>query len=127
AEAVGATFDQGDLVEVEGQVDSFQGRPRLTIERLQKAEGDPAAAEWAYEAPEAAPQEKEKPRDGSDPVAQLRTELARVSDPHVRALLLSFVDDPEITARLRRAPAAKEIHHAWAGGLIEHVLSCVRL
>jgi HD domain len=36
------------------------------------------------------------------------------------------LDDPEIAERYRRAPAAKQIHHAYLGGLLEHVLSlCV--
>ena len=33
------------------------------------------------------------------------------------------LDDPEIAQRYKRAPAAKQIHHAYLGGLIEHVLS----
>lgn len=124
-ETVAPIFDTGDLVEAQGQVDSFQGRPQLTIDRIVKAEGDPTSEEFAWAAPpqEAAPREGR----GDSTVQQLRAELARVSDPHVRALLLSFIDDPEIAERLRRAPAAKEIHHAWIGGLAEHILSCVRL
>ncbi|WP_373047991.1 3'-5' exoribonuclease YhaM family protein [Vulgatibacter sp.] len=130
AETVGATFEQGDFVEAEGQVESFQGKPQLTVERLAKT-GEQDRAEFDYNAPEApaAPQREEPRRGGVGEAAvqQLRQELARVGDPHVRALLLSFIDDPEIGPRLKRAPAAKEIHHAHPGGLADHMLSCVRL
>ena len=38
-----------------------------------------------------------------------------------------MLDDEEIARRYRRAPAAKQIHHAFLGGLIEHVLSLCAL
>lgn len=129
AEELSPLFEVGDRVQVDGQVASFQGRPQLTIEKLEKsqAELDPSDFEW--EAPtQEAPAQAGTARGGGDAqVAQLRHELSRVEDPHVRALLLSFIDDPEISSRLARAPAAKEIHHAYTGGLAEHILSCVRL
>jgi 3'-5' exoribonuclease len=37
--------------------------------------------------------------------------------------LNALLDDPEIARRYKIAPAAKQIHHAYLGGLIEHVLS----
>lgn len=131
AETLGALFEQGDLVDAEGPIDSFQGKPQLTVERLQKADAEDRSA-FAYEAPpeqeqHQPPREAQRTGGGDGLVQQLRGELSRVGDPHVRSLLLSFVDDPEIGPRLRRAPAAKEIHHAYPGGLAEHMLSCVRL
>jgi 3'-5' exoribonuclease len=45
----------------------------------------------------------------------------------VKALLLAFLDDPEIARGLPLAPAAKGIHHAYPGGLAEHLLSVIRL
>jgi 3'-5' exoribonuclease len=41
----------------------------------------------------------------------------------LKALLEAILDDPDVATRYRRAPAAKQIHHAFLGGLIEHVLS----
>ena len=40
AETLGALFEQGDLVDAEGPIDSFQGKPQLTVERLQKADAE---------------------------------------------------------------------------------------
>ena len=50
-----------------------------------------------------------------------------MTDPHLRALVEAVLDDPEIAPRYRKAPAAKQIHHAWLGGLLEHVLSLCQL
>ena len=60
-------------------------------------------------------------------MAQIRELVERVGDPHVKALLLAFLDDPMVAQRLPTAPAAKGIHHAQRGGLAEHILSVMRL
>jgi len=60
-------------------------------------------------------------------VAQIRELVERGSDPHVKGLLLAFLDDPIVAQRLPVAPAAKGIHHAHRGGLAEHILSVMRL
>src|ERR1700682_4658851 len=59
--------------------------------------------------------------------AQIRALVAQVRDGHVRALLESFLDDPDLAPAFRRAPAAKSIHHAFVGGLCEHTLSVPQL
>jgi 3'-5' exoribonuclease len=55
--------------------------------------------------------------------AELRSHVAGISNPHLKALLEAMLDDEDIAWRYRRAPAAKQIHHAYLGGLLEHVLS----
>jgi 3'-5' exoribonuclease len=70
------------------------------------------------------------PRSSHDPdamFAQIRALVSEVRDPNVRALLLAFLDDPEIAVPFRVAPAAKGIHHAFLGGLCEHTLSVLQL
>jgi 3'-5' exoribonuclease len=133
-EELGAKFEANDLVQVDGKVDTFQGRPQLTVEAIDKASAEAVSGhdpnDFVLVAPEppagrAAPA---APGAGADAAIEgLRREVERVGDPHVRALLGSFLDDPELAAKLRRAPAAREIHHAYPGGLAEHLLSCVRL
>jgi 3'-5' exoribonuclease len=48
------------------------------------------------------------------------------TDPHLKALVVAFMDDPEIAAAYRCAPAAKTLHHAYIGGLLDHVVSLFR-
>jgi putative nucleotidyltransferase with HDIG domain len=48
-------------------------------------------------------------------------------NPHLKGLLDALLDDEDVSRRYRRAPAAKQIHHAYLGGLIEHVLSLCAL
>jgi 3'-5' exoribonuclease len=58
---------------------------------------------------------------------ELRGIVSAVHNPHLKALLDAMLDDEDVSRRYRRAPAAKQIHHAWLGGLIEHVLSLCAL
>jgi len=50
-----------------------------------------------------------------------------VSDPHLRALLSAFLDDPDFMRRFTAAPAAKNYHHPYLGGLLEHTATTVRI
>jgi 3'-5' exoribonuclease len=59
--------------------------------------------------------------------AEVRRHVEQVRNEHVRALLLSFLDDPELGPAFQRAPAAKSVHHAFVGGLLEHTLSVLQL
>jgi 3'-5' exoribonuclease len=58
---------------------------------------------------------------------ELEAVVAAVENAPLRELLTKIISDPEIAARLRIAPAAKTLHHAFIGGLLEHNLSLCRL
>ncbi|MGC2727880.1 MAG: HD domain-containing protein, partial [Candidatus Sulfotelmatobacter sp.] len=45
---------------------------------------------------------------------------------YLKSLLQAFMSDPEIAAAYRNAPAAKTLHHAYIGGLLDHVVSLFR-
>jgi 3'-5' exoribonuclease len=50
--------------------------------------------------------------------------IGAVSDPRLRILGLAFLE--QYGERFRRAPAAREYHHAYRGGLLEHVAQMLR-
>jgi 3'-5' exoribonuclease len=66
-------------------------------------------------------------RNPDEMFAELMQAVAGMKDPWLRKLLETIFADPEVAAAYRRAPAAKGIHHAWLGGLLEHVLSLIGL
>jgi 3'-5' exoribonuclease len=49
--------------------------------------------------------------------------VATIQNQHLKALVQAFMADPEISAAYRNAPAAKTLHHAFIGGLLDHVVS----
>jgi 3'-5' exoribonuclease len=50
-----------------------------------------------------------------------------MQNAHLRSLLQAVFSDAHLSAMYRTAPAAKNIHHACRGGLLEHVLSLCNL
>ena len=59
--------------------------------------------------------------------ADLRGLTAQVKDTHLKKLLDKIFDDPELGAAFCLAPAAKNYHHAYLGGLLEHSVSTAKL
>ncbi|HZL57090.1 MAG TPA: HD domain-containing protein [Bryobacteraceae bacterium] len=108
------TFDRDDFVKVKGLLQLYNNRPQFTIHKLRPV-GD-HEVEFGDFFPASL-------RDPEEMFAELRATIASLSNRHIRALLDAFVDDPDIAARYKIAPAAKTIHHAFRSGLLEHVLS----
>jgi 3'-5' exoribonuclease len=116
-EAMG-TFERDSFVRVKGMLQTFQNRPQLTIHRLQPVpESEIDIADYL-------PASK---RDRDEMFAELRSWIASITDPHLKALLETIFADQAVALAYRTAPAAKAVHHAWIGGLIEHVLSLCAL
>jgi len=112
------TCAEGCYVKVQGLISKYNGRFQITLTRMRAAsESEVDAADFVpttqYEIPAM--------------MAELRGYVEAFSNPHLRALVLRFFDDPSIGAAFQEAPAAKRLHHAWLGGLLEHVLSLVRV
>lgn len=113
-----ATFEQGSIVKVKGQVCRYQERLQVNVELIR------GALEGEYDLGDFLPKTA---RDIEAMWAELAGYVDSFTDPHLKALLRAFLDDPEIAAGLRHAPAARAMHHAWIGGLLEHVLSLLGL
>jgi 3'-5' exoribonuclease len=108
------SFDRDDFVKIKGLVQIFHNRPQLTVHKVRRM--DDSEIDFADYFPSSK-------RDIDEMWSELRGLVAAMSNVHLRSLLEAFLNDPEIAERYRRAPAAKSIHHAFLGGLIEHVLS----
>ena len=112
------TCTEGTYVKVQGQISKYNGKFQITLTRMRPAaasEIDPTdfVPTTQYEVPAM--------------MAELRGYVDAFTNPFLRALVLRFFDDPAIGAAFQEAPAAKRLHHAWLGGLLEHVLSLVRV
>ena len=108
------TFDRDDFLKVRGLLQVHQGRLQLTVHKLARQTAETVDQTDFFPA---------SARDPEEMFADLRGIVASLESAPLRALLETFVNDPEIARRLKVAPAAKSVHHAFLGGLIEHVLS----
>ncbi len=112
------TFGRDDFVRVKGLYQIFQNRPQLTVHKIAPV------ADAEVDFGDYFPASK---RDRDEMFRELRSWIATVTNPHLKALLDAMFHDERIALAFRTAPAAKSVHHAWLGGLIEHVLSLCHL
>jgi 3'-5' exoribonuclease len=112
------SFDRDDFVKVKGLIQVFHNRPQLTIHKMRRM--DSSEIDFTDYFPCSR-------RDPAQMWAELRSIVGGMANPHLKCLVEAMLDDPEIAERYRRAPAAKQIHHAYLGGLLEHVLSLCAL
>jgi 3'-5' exoribonuclease len=115
---IGKDFERGDVVKVRGCIQRFNDRLQMKVDQLRKSLG----------------QEVDKgdymPATTFDVVTlwnQLLSFVDSLTEPHLKLLLNTILADPKIAGLYREAPAAKQLHHAWLGGLLEHVISLLTL
>ncbi len=111
-------FERGDIVKVRGSVSRYDDRAQVKIDQLRKAlEGEAQKTDML-------------PATTCDAAAlwtALQAVVASVTHPDLKRLLEALLDDPELADAYRQAPAARQLHHAWLGGLLEHVVSLLGL
>jgi 3'-5' exoribonuclease len=112
------SFQRDDFVKVKGLVQIYQNRPQLTIHKMMKVHDSDVDFSDFFPSSE---------RSSDEMFAELRQVVAGVHNPHLRRLLDLFLDDEPLMRMYKTAPAAKNVHHAFLGGLLEHVLSLCSL
>ncbi|HTS70564.1 MAG TPA: HD domain-containing protein [Terriglobia bacterium] len=111
-------FEADDVVLVDGYVESYRGTPQLRVRKITLCP------------PEEINLLDYLPRTRLDPEEMYAALLARVqcmNEGPLRVLLLSLLEDPLLADRFKLAPAAMSYHHAFLGGLLEHVSSLIPL
>lgn len=114
AEDVMQTFERDDFIKVRGLAQIHQNRLQLTIQKLQKIE------ESSVDFADYFPASKRNPEEMFQELSQI---VAAIKSDELRKVCQAFLDDAEISRLIKIAPAAKSMHHAYLGGLLEHVLS----
>src|SRR5215469_1532682 len=116
-EEVLEAFEQDDFLKIKGLINKYKQRFQLTIHKLRKL-GD-SEIEYSDYLPKTT-------KDVDELWQTLTSFVAGFENAHLRALVEAFMRDPEVAAAYRNAPAAKTLHHAYIGGLLDHVVSLFR-
>lgn len=117
-EEIASEVGEGDVVAVFGKAHQFQNRLQLVVDQLVRV------------SPESVSMDDYLPATHASTAALYEEMLGifRTLDcPWTRQLGLMLLEDPEISSRYKVCPAAKTIHHAYLGGLLEHSLQVIRL
>ena len=117
-ESISGMFKIGDVVKAMGPMGEYRGKPQFTVKKVRLATPDEI--------------EKGDYIQCSDrPIAEMRVDLehfvSRIETPMVQTVVRNILKDPAIADKLDGAAAAMKVHHATAGGLLEHVCSLLGL
>src|SRR5256885_2101513 len=107
-------FDQDDVVKVKGLLNRFNQRWQLTLHKLRRMEE--TEIDFADYLPKTT-------KDIEQLWRELVNFVAEFKNPYLKNLVEAFMADAEIAAAYKCAPAAKSLHHAFIGGLLEHAVS----
>ena len=118
APEVDALFNEGDVLKVQGAVEEYLGRTQLIVQKLRLAQPE------EYDLADFLPATE---RDVPAMLAEVDDNIARLADPHLAALARYFYDDPQFRAQLAQAPATRRVHHAYLGGVLEHLTDTLKL
>ncbi|MFP4499658.1 MAG: 3'-5' exoribonuclease YhaM family protein [Candidatus Hydrogenedentota bacterium] len=117
ADSVARLFELGDVVNVRGKVQTYQGNLQVQVQEvctLKTGEYDRTDLVFT---PESAKQD----------IAKLRTVLDGAENTWLKQLNTAFLDDPVFLAEFENAAAAKRWHHAYSGGLVRHCVEMMRI
>ncbi|MBI4404258.1 MAG: HD domain-containing protein [Deltaproteobacteria bacterium] len=116
AQTLTSTFQQGDIIALRGRVNSYQNKLQLVVSHLVPS---PQADLRNY-----------LPASLQDPdlmFDELCGFLNGIKNPWIRDLSLQLLQDKALSERYKLCPAAKSVHHAYIGGLLQHSLQLVKV
>ncbi len=111
-ETCAKAVNRDDFVKVQARVEIYRNKTQLSLQqfRVAKPEEIDLADFLAH-----------TPFNVDELYKQLLADAERMKNPWLKNLVLKILGDPQIAERYKRAPAAKVMHHAYLGGLLEHV------
>lgn len=117
-EAISNRFAAGDYVRVKGNAVQYRGALQLVLKEIARV--DPGEIDPCDFVPATK-------RDTDQMLERLMRISRTVENEHLSRLLAAFFEDNAFMERFKTAPAAKKMHHAYLGGLLEHTLSIALL
>jgi 3'-5' exoribonuclease len=115
---IAKVFERGEIVKVRGSVSRYDERAQLKVDQLRIALAGEADKMDMLPA---------TTRDVGELWAALEAVVASITNPDLKRLLAALLADAALAQSFREAPAARQLHHAWLGGLLEHVVSLLGL
>ena len=117
-EKIYGSFQNGDYVRIEGTAQLYNGALQIIATQLERVES------VTVDESEFLPTGK---CDVAKLLARLKELLRSIDNVQLKSIAECFLVDDEFMDRFTRAPAGVKIHHAYPGGLLEHVVSLMEL
>lgn len=114
SESASAQFQPGDYVKVRGKAQLFQGNLQLILNRIDKVSSESVDVEDFIQ---------ETSVNTGRLLRRMREILLTIDDAPIRTLMECFLDDETLMGQMALAPAGIRLHHAYSGGLLEHIVN----
>jgi 3'-5' exoribonuclease len=118
AEEAASRLPSKCVVEVQGRTETFRDELQINIQKLETLPTDHIDPEDFLPA---------YPGDAAALWQRFVAKLATVQRKPLKELVRHFLADGALMDAFRKAPAAKNFHHAYLGGLLEHTVSVMEL
>lgn len=115
---IAAGITSGDFAHVNGSVSDYRGTLQVVIKKMEPFSPD------RIDPSDFLPKTS---RDIEGMFERLVKRADSITTDYLKALIDAFFKDKEFVKKFKTAPAAKKMHHAYIGGLLEHTLSMVSL
>jgi len=115
---ISASTASGDFVQVQGTVSEYKGMLQLIVKKMASIPADSVNPSDFLPATR---------RDIDKMFLRLLKIVASMEAEHIKKLFEVFFNDVDFVRKFKNAPAAKKMHHAYIGGLLEHTLSMALL
>ena len=112
------SFESGDYLQVKGKTQFFSGSMQIIVSELEPV--DAKTIDTADYFPLTSQKVDEL-------LEKLRQILSGLSNPSLCQLAEAYLLDAQLVEKIQRAPAAMKNHHAYHGGLLEHIVSLLEL
>jgi 3'-5' exoribonuclease len=109
-----ADIQPGDYVKVRGKVQLFQGNMQMILTNIRAVPAEQMNLDDFEQRPNA---------DVEALLKRLRDLLLSIEQPQLRTLMECFLIDNELMDDLAKAAAGVKTHHAYRGGLLEHIVN----
>jgi 3'-5' exoribonuclease len=118
ADALMDMCEPGNLLQITAQAQAYRGNLQLKIDAVRKVDKDEVDFALFLQTSK---------KNIADMAREIHSLAISVQNPFCRKLLLEFFDDNDFFKEFQKAPAAKIMHHAYLGGLLEHTLAVSQL
>ena len=113
-DALSPLFNEGDVIHVEGHAGAYRNQIQVTLTAIEVSKDRKTDPDLFLES---------SPKDVTEMIGALRGVLQEIESRYIKSLVDRFLSDRQFIQRFKRAPAAKNFHHNYLGGLLEHTLS----
>jgi 3'-5' exoribonuclease len=110
-------FETGEVVFVKGHVQNYQGKLQFVVHQIRKAD---------VEEFDVTDLVRSASKNTDELLSELNEMVAKMTNPNLKLLIENVLNEAQVKERLIKYPAARSIHHAYFGGLLEHIVSIAK-